>query len=92
MKTNENSDRIYRALTSFLENYKMKGVCGFWVDEEPDDENNYWVYIVLDLNWLEKQKVDKQMVAQKFRVEVKGEIKKYFGIGVKVGSTARNCD
>lgn len=92
IKMNENDDKEIKLLTEFMENLDVEGICGFWIDEERDDHDMMWVYIILDLDWVNSVPTKPQFVANRMRQGVKEEIKKFLGVDVMVGSTARKCD
>lgn len=78
-------------LEKFLEDYEVPGICGYWVDDEPDDHDKFWVYIILDLDMLEDHPTKPGFVADRYRRGIQQEIKKFLGIDVMVGSTSRRC-
>jgi hypothetical protein len=82
-------EKTVKILESFLETYTMEGVCSFFVDSE---EDRISVYIVLDLDWVNKEFTKPGFVANRMRSALKEEIKKYTGLDVYVGSTARKCE
>ena len=92
-KMNENDDKEINLLTQFMENLEVEGICGFFIDPEHDDHDLIWVYIILDLDWLnDNQHPTKPgFVANRMRNGVKEEIKKYLGLDVRVGSVAKKC-
>ena len=79
-------------LNEFMGNLDVEGICGFWIDEERDDHDMMWVYIILDLDWVNSIQTKPQFVANRMRQGVKEEIKKFLGIDVMVGSIARKCN
>jgi hypothetical protein len=85
-------DKTIKLLEEFLSSYEMEGICGTWVDNELDEDGNYWVYIVLDLNWLEENQTKPGFIEQRMKQGLKEEIKKYLNLDVYVGSTAKKCD
>jgi RNAse (barnase) inhibitor barstar len=87
----ESEDKTVKLLSKFLEEYEVQGICGFWVDEEPDDHDKYWVYIILDLDTLEDHPTKPGFVADRYRRGLQSEIKKFLGIDVMVGSISRRC-
>lgn len=93
-KMNENDDKEIKLLTEFMENLDVEGICGFFIDPEHDEHDFIWVYIILDLDWLnDNQHPTKPgFVANRMRNGVKEEIKKYLGLDVRVGSVAKKCD
>ena len=91
-KMNENDDKEIKLLAEFMENLDVEGICGFWIDDEYDEHNMLWVYIILDLDWISEIPTKPQFVANRMRTSVKEEIKKFLGIDVMVGSVARECN
>ena len=85
-------DKTIKLLEEFLSSYEIEGVCGTWVDNEPDEDGNYWVYIVLDLDWLEENQTKLGFIERRMKQGLKEEIKKYLNLDVYVGSTAKKCD
>jgi hypothetical protein len=88
-------ERTVKILESFLKDYTMEGVCSFFVDSEEGseyEEDRIAVYIVLDLDWVNKEFTKPGFVANRMRAGLKEEIKKYTGLDVYVGSTARKCE
>ena len=85
-------DKTIKLLEEFLSSYEIEGVCGTWVDNEPDEDGNYWVYIVLDLDWLEENQTKPGFIERRMKQGLKEEIKKYLNLDVYVGSTAKKCD
>lgn len=85
--------KTVKLLENFMSELDVEGICGFWIDEEPDDHDNFWVYIILDLDWLENNQHPTKpgFVAGRMRNGVKEEIKKFLGLNVMVGSVARKC-
>lgn len=88
-------ERTVKILESFLKDYTMEGVCSFFVDSEEGakyEEDRIAVYIILDLDWVNKEITKPGFVANRMRAGLKEEIKKYTGLDVYVGSTARKCE
>jgi hypothetical protein len=88
-------EKTVKILESFLKDYTMEGVCSFFVDSEEGaeyEEDRIAVYIVLDLDWVNKEITKPGFVANRMRAGLKEEIKKYTGLNVYVGSTARKCE
>ena len=44
-------DKIVKLLEKFISTLDLDNVCETWVDEEPDEDGKYWVYMVLDKGW-----------------------------------------
>jgi translation elongation factor EF-G len=84
-------DKSVKILESFLETYTIDGVCGFFVDPEMDNDGSYWVYAILDLDWLGKFPTKPEFVANRIKQGLRKEIMKYTGIDVNVGMSAKKC-
>ena len=84
-------EKTIKLLESFLSDYSIEGVCGFWVDDELDVLSNYFVVVILDVDWIQKIQTKPEFVAKRFRDRIKEEIKKYLGMDVTVGSVAKKC-
>jgi hypothetical protein len=85
-------DKTIKLLEEFLKDYTMEGVCGFWVQPDEDGEVPS-VYIIFDLEWLQKLETKPDFVARRMRQGVKEDIKNWTGVDVPyVGSTAKKCD
>lgn len=84
--------RTISLLEKFMNELDVEGICGFWIDEERDDHDSLWVYIILDIDWINKVPTKPQFVANRMRNGVKEEIKKFLGLDVMVGSTAKKCN
>lgn len=69
----------------------IEGICGFWIDDEIDVHDMYWVYIILDSEKLEDHPTKPGFVAERYRKGIKSEIKKFLGIDVMVGSISKKC-
>jgi len=82
---------MVKLLESFLSDYSIEGVCGFWVDDELDVLSNYFVVVILDIDWIQKIQTKPEFVAKRFRDRIKEEIKKYLGMDVTIGSVAKKC-
>jgi len=87
-------NRIVKILEKFLTIYftdnKINEVCDAWVDDEPDDDGLYWVYIVLDRKFVEGTKPE--FVVKRIKQGLKKEIKDYLGLNVEIGVTTKDCD
>jgi hypothetical protein len=88
MDKHENTVKI---LKSFLSTYTIDGVCEFIVDPEMDVNDSYWVYMVIDLDWLEQNPVIPDFNIKRMRQYVKEMIMKYTGRDVHVGSFSQKC-
>ena len=82
-------DKNVKLLEKFMDNLDMDGICGFWIDDEPDIHDMYWVYIILDSDFIEGTKPG--FVAKRASNYLKSEIKKYTNIDVQIGTTTRKC-
>lgn len=91
-KINENENKELKLLYKFLSSISIEGVCGFWIDEEKDENDMHWVYLIVDKNWLDEYPTKPEFVVRRIRNGVKEEIKKFLGIDVKVGSILKECD
>ena len=68
-----------------------KGVCGYTVI--PDyGEDSIQVIVVLDIDYIKEANTKPGFVARMIREGVKQEIKKWLGLDVYVGSTAKKCN
>lgn len=88
----ENRQQIIKILNNFLENYNMEGVCGFWLEEERGDEDEIWVYMIIDLDFIKKLQLIPNLIGSGLRNKLKKAIKDYTGFDVQVGSTSKKCD
>ena len=79
-------------LNQFMGNLDVEGICGFWVDEEPDENDMIWVYIIIDWDWVNDSPTEPTFIAKRMRLGVKEEIKKFLGVDVMIGSIARKCN
>lgn len=87
-------EKTVKILESFLETYTMDGICTALVDSNEEakyEEDRISVHIVLDLDWVNKEFTKPGFVANRMRAGLKEEIKKYTGLDVYVGSTAKKC-
>jgi hypothetical protein len=82
--------KTIKLLESFLSDKEVDGVCGYIVD--PDGEGQIQVIVVLDIDYIKEANTKPGFVAKMIREGVKQEIKKWIGLDVYVGSTARKCD
>jgi hypothetical protein len=85
----KNREKIVKLLESFLSDKEVDGVCGYIVD--PDGEGPIQVIVVLDIDYVKSANTKPGFVAKMIREGVKKEIKKWIGLDVYVGSTARRC-
>lgn len=85
----KNREKTVKLLESFLSDKKVDGVCGYIVD--PDGEGPIQVIVVLDIDYVKSANTKPGFVAKMIREGVKKEIKKWIGVDVYVGSTARRC-
>jgi hypothetical protein len=79
-------------LETFLSNLKVDGICGYMVDPDIDEHSNYLVHVILDIDYVKNANTKPGFVGKMIREGVKQEIKKWLGIDVHVGSTARKCE
>ena len=85
----DNQDKTYKILKKFLESYQNNSFCRTWVDNEPDEDGNYWVYMVLDKDWYYSTKPD--FIVRRMVQGLKSDIKKWVGFEVEVGITFEDC-
>jgi len=85
----KNREKTVKLLESFLSDKEVEGVCGYMVD--PDGEGPIQVIVVLDIDYIKEANTKPGFVAKMIREGVKKEIKKWIGIDVYVGSTAKSC-
>lgn len=85
----KNREKTVKLLESFLSDKEVDGVCGYIVD--PDGEGPIQVIVVLDIDYIKEANTKPGFVAKMIREGVKKEIKKWIGLDVYVGSTARRC-
>jgi hypothetical protein len=86
----ENREKTVKLLESFLSDKEVDGVCGYMVD--PDGEGPIQVIVVLDIDYIQEANTKPGFIAKMIREGVKQEIKKWLGIDVYVGSTAKKCE
>lgn len=87
----ESREKTIKLLEAFLSNKEVDGVCGYTV--VPDDgEDTIQVIVVLDIDYIKKANTKPGFVARMIREGVKQEIKKWIGLDVYVGSTAKECN
>jgi hypothetical protein len=86
----KNREKTVKLLESFLSDKEVEGVCGYMVD--PDGEGQIQVIVVLDIDYIKEANTKPGFVAKMIREGVKKEIKKWIGLEVYVGSTAKKCN
>lgn len=85
-------DKIISVLENFLEQWDVEGICGFFIDKELDEHDNIWVYVILNIDWVQSIQTKPEFVANRMRNGVKESIKNFTGIEVMVGSMAKKCN
>lgn len=86
-------EQTKKILKLFLETYEVDGVCGFFIDDEENSEDDRLaVYMIIDENWLKQTQTKPGFVGKRMRDGIQEEIKKWLGIDVYVGSTVRKCE
>jgi hypothetical protein len=85
----KNREKTVKLLESFLSDKEVDGVCGYIVD--PDGEGPIQVIVVLDIDYVKNANTKPGFVGKMIREGVKKEIKKWIGLDVYVGSTAKRC-
>jgi len=86
----ENREKTVKLLESFLSDKEVDGVCGYIVD--PDGEGQIQVIVVIDIDYIQEANTKPGFIAKMMREGVKQEIKKWLGLDIYVGSTAKKCD
>ena len=87
----DSREKTIKLLEAFLSDKEVDGVCGYMV--VPDDgEDSIQVVVVLDIDYIKKANTKPGFVARMIREGVKQEIKKWIGLDVYVGSTAKQCN
>lgn len=86
----ENREKTVKLLESFLSDKEVAGVCGYIVD--PDGEGSIQVIVILDIDYIQEANTKPGFIAKMIREGVKQEIKKWLGLDIYVGSTAKKCD
>ena len=86
----ESREKTVKLLESFLSDKEVDGVCGYMVD--PDGEGPIQVIVVLDIDYIQEANTKPGFIARMIREGVKQEIKKWIGLDVYVGSTAKKCN
>lgn len=80
-----------KVLENFIETIDVDGICGGWVDGDVGEDGRIWVYIVIDLDWLESSMTKPGYISNRMRQGMKNEIKQWTNIDVEVGSIAKRC-
>ena len=78
-------------LEKFIETIDIDGICGAWVDADVTEDERIWVYIIIDLDWLDSIETKPGFVANRMRQGMKSEIKQWTNIDVEVGSISKKC-
>lgn len=91
-KLDESTNKETRILEKFLLTKSIEGVCGFFVDPEYDEKGYYWVYLMLDQDWLNSTDSDMLPIVDKYRRRLRKEISDFLGINVMVGSFVKKCN
>ena len=87
----DSREKTIKLLEAFLSDKEVDGVCGYMV--VPDDgEDSIQVVVVLDIDYIKKANTKPGFIARMIREGVKQEIKKWIGLDVYVGSTAKECN
>lgn len=82
--------KTVKLLEKFLSSYELENVCRIWVDNEPDDHDNYWVYMVLDKDWYYSSKPD--FIVRRMKQGLRELINNYLGLyNIQVGITFEDC-
>jgi len=84
-------EKTIKLLEAFLSDKEVDGVCGYTVI--PDyGEDSIQVIVILDIDYIKKANTKPGFIAKMIREGVKQEIKKWIGLDVYVGSTAKKCN
>jgi len=86
----ENREKTVKLLESFLSDKQVDGVCGYIID--PDGEGPIQVIVIIDIDYIQEANTTPGFIARMIREGVKQEIKKWIGLDVYVGSTAKKCE
>lgn len=83
----------YNLLKTFLDDYKIEGVCGFEIIDDDEYDDSYSVIIVFDLDWLKTfLNPPLDVIMKKYKRGLKEQILSFTGLEVPyVGSIAREC-
>jgi hypothetical protein len=89
--------RLIQVLEQFVDSLTYDGVCYFFVDPEPDDYDNIWVFAIISEDWYfpDSFATTRQKVAMvnKIKREVRETINTFMGLkNIRVGSFVRKCD
>ena len=87
----DSREKTIKLLEAFLSDKEVDGVCGYTVVSD-DGEDSIQVIVVLDIDYIKEANTKPGFVARMIREGVKQEIKKWIGLDVYVGSTAKKCD
>lgn len=87
--TEEQFDRIKKLLVKFIETMSIPDVCGFWVDDETEEDGTPWIYFILDSSAING--THQILILNKIKKNIKDEIENMFGIRVMVSIIVKNC-
>ena len=87
----DSREKTIKLLEAFLSDKEVDGVCGYTVVSD-DGEDSIQVIVVLDIDYIKEANTKPGFIARMIREGVKQEIKKWIGLDVYVGSTAKKCD
>jgi hypothetical protein len=87
----ESREKTIKLLEAFLSDKEVDGVCGYTVVSD-DGEDSIQVIVVLNIDYIKKANTKPGFIARMIREGVKQEIKKWIGLDVYVGSTAKKCN
>lgn len=77
-----------------METYPMEGICGYWIDDdEEDNQNNDFIpiYLVFDSEKLEGG-LNRAVEVNRKRNKLKSDIENLFGFHTYVGSVSKKCE
>jgi hypothetical protein len=95
MKFIINESKLLSVIRGFVNSLSYDEVCEIWVDTEPGESGDIWIYVVISEDWYlyEDGPINKNKVAMvnKIKREVRVGVKKFMGIDVIVGSYVQKC-
>lgn len=95
MKFIINESKLLSVIRGFLNSLSYDEVCEIWVDTEPDESGDIWIYVVISEDWYLYEdgsiNMNKVAMVNKIRREVRDGVKKFMGIDVRVGSYVQKC-
>lgn len=87
--TEEQFKKIKKSVEKFVESMDIPGICGFWFDEETENDGTPWVYFILDSDMLTGK--DQILFISSLKKTIKSEIENVFGFKVMIGILVKKC-